>query len=246
MTISPPRLPTVPCPRVRAQGSRFIDQYGREVLLRGVNLGGDSKLPWPNGGTHHRSDFSDHRQVSFIGRPFPLEEAAEHFGRLRHWGFNCIRLLTTWEAVEHAGPEQFDIAYLEYFAEICRRAGEYGLYVFVDFHQDVWSRMSGGDGAPGWTFEAVGLDFTQFGRAGAAHVMQYAFDYDSDIAHQAGYPQMSWGMNYRLPANAIMWTLFWAGRRITPNFRIKGVNVQDYLQHHYLGAMDQIARRIHP
>ena len=31
-------------------------------------------------------------------------------------------------------------------AEVCRRAGEHGLYVFVDFHQDVWSRMTGGDG----------------------------------------------------------------------------------------------------
>jgi hypothetical protein len=245
MTISPPPSPTAPCPRVCAQGGRFIDEHGREVLLRGVNLGGDCKLPWPDGGTHHYTNFTDHRDVSFIGRPFPLEEAAEHFGRLRHWGFNCIRLLTTWEAVEHAGPKVYDTAYLDYFAEICRRAGDYGLYVLVDFHQDVWSRMSGGDGAPGWTFEAVGLDFTQFGRSGAAHVMQYAFDYASGQAHQAAYPKMSWGMNYRLPANAIMWTLFWGGRWITPDFRIQGVNAQDYLQHHYLGAMDQIAGRIH-
>src|SRR3979490_237766 len=190
MTISPPRSATVHCHRIRAQGGRVIDEHGREVLLRGVNLGGDCKLPWVNDGPHHYSNFTDHREVSFIGRPFPLEEAAEHFGRLRHWGFNCIRLPTTWEAVEHAGPKVYDTAYLDYFAEICRRAGDYGLYVFVDFHQDVWSRMSGGDGGPGWTFEAVGLDFTQFGRSGAAHVMQYAFDYASRQAHQAAYPQM--------------------------------------------------------
>ncbi|HEY4443786.1 MAG TPA: cellulase family glycosylhydrolase [Steroidobacteraceae bacterium] len=242
---TPPSSPPAPCPRIRVQGDRFIDEHGREVLLRGVNVGGDCKLPWPTGGTHHYSDFSDHREVSFIGRPFPLEEADEHFGRLRHWGFNCIRLLTTWEAVEHAGPKTYDTAYLEYFAEICRRAGDYGLYVFVDFHQDVWSRMSGGDGAPGWTFEAVGLDFTKFGPAGAAHVMQYAYDYGSQVAQQAAYPQMSWGLNYRLPANAIMWTLFWGGRWVAPDFRIEGLNVQDYLQHHYLGAMDQMARRLH-
>jgi hypothetical protein len=231
-------------PAVRVVGDRFVDSDGREVMLRGVNLGGDCKVPYPHGGTHYPSDFADHREVSFIGRPFPLEQAHEHLQRLRHWGFNCVRLLTTWEAVEHAGPRRYDGAYLDYFTEVCRRAGDHGLYVFVDFHQDVWSRMSGGDGAPGWTFEAVGLDFTRFHDAGAAHVMQRLFDYSNPDPHQAAYPQMSWGSNYRLPANAIMWTLFWCGRTVTPQFAIDGVNVQDYLQRHYLGAMEQIAIRL--
>lgn len=224
--------------------NRFKDGHGRHVILRGVNLGGDSKVPYPNGGTHLASDFSDHRSVSFIGRPFPLHEAPEHFGRLKHWGFNCLRLLTTWEAVEHAGPGLYDVEYLDYFTRLCALAGEYGLYVIVDFHQDVWSRVSGGDGAPAWTFDAVGLDFTRFARAGAAHVMQHAFDYNDPSARQASYPAMSWGINYRLPANAIMWTLFWAGSRLTPNFMIDGCNVQHHLQQHLLGAMSQIARRI--
>ncbi|MBW8812582.1 MAG: cellulase family glycosylhydrolase [Caulobacterales bacterium] len=229
---------------VRQHGGFFLDAAGRQVMLRGVNLGGDCKVPYPDGGTHHPSDFADHREVSFIGRPFPLAEADAHLGRLRRWGFNVVRLLTTWEAVEHAGPGVYDEAYLDYFAEVCRRAGEHGLYVFVDFHQDVWSRMSGGDGAPGWTFEAVGLDFTRFPAAGAAHVMQAQFDYASGEARQAAYPQMSWGSNYRLPANGIMWSLFWAGRRLTPDFSIGGENVQDLLQGSYLRAMDQVAQRI--
>lgn len=229
---------------IRQDGRFFLDREGRQVMLRGVNLGGDCKAPYPDGGTHHPSDFADHREISFVGRPFPLEAADEHLGRLRHWGFNVVRLLTTWEAVEHAGPGVYDEAYLDYFAEVCRRAGEHGLYVFVDFHQDVWSRMSGGDGAPGWTFEAVGLDFTRFPAAGAAHVMQAAYDYGSPEPHQAAYPQMSWGSNYRLPANGIMWTLFWAGRLVTPDFRIDGENVQDVLQGRYLGAMEQVARRV--
>ncbi|HVK78979.1 MAG TPA: cellulase family glycosylhydrolase, partial [Verrucomicrobiae bacterium] len=147
---------------IDTDGDRFIDADGRHIILRGVNLGGDCKLPYPDGGTNFPSDFSDHRTVTFVGRPFPLADAEQHFARLRHWGFNTLRLLTTWEAVEHAGPGQYDEAYLDYFAEIARMAGEYGFVVFVDFHQDVWSRMSGGSGAPGWTFEALGLDFTKF------------------------------------------------------------------------------------
>ncbi|MGZ5960243.1 MAG: cellulase family glycosylhydrolase [Rhizomicrobium sp.] len=226
------------------KGRWFVDESGRRVILRGVNLGGDCKVPWPDGGTEHPSDFSDHRIVSFIGRPFPLAEADEHLARLKHWGFNCLRLLTTWEAVEHAGPGQYDEAYLDYFAEVSRRAGKFGLYVFIDFHQDVWSRMSGGDGAPGWTFEAVGLDFTKFHAAGAAHVMQHKYDYAKGGRQEDRYPQMSWSSNYRLPANAIMWTLFFAGRDMTPDFKIDDKNVQDYLQDHYIGAMRAVAQRV--
>jgi hypothetical protein len=225
------------------KGRWFVDEAGRRVILRGVNLGGDCKVPYPGGGTNHPSDFSDHRTVSFIGRPFPLAEADEHLARIKHWGFNCLRLLTTWEAVEHAGPGQYDDAYLDYFAEVSRRAEKFGLYVFIDFHQDVWSRMSGGDGAPGWTFEAVGLDFTKFHAAGAAHVMQHKYDYAKG-GRQDAYPQMTWASNYRLPANGIMWTLFFAGRDMTPNFTIEGKNVQDYLQDHYIGAMRAVAERV--
>ena len=128
------------------EAGRFLDTSGREVLLRGVNLGGDCKLPYPNGGTHVPSRFTDHRSVSFIGRPFPLGEADEHFGRLRHWGFNCLRLLTSWEAIEHAGPGQYDTAYLDYFTELCARAGHFGLYVYVqdvDAHYKKVKRFKG-------------------------------------------------------------------------------------------------------
>ncbi|WP_332771184.1 glycoside hydrolase family 5 protein [Phenylobacterium sp.] len=234
----------MPLPPVRRQGDLFVDAHGRQVTLRGVNLGGDCKVPYPNGGTNFPSDFADHRDVSFVGRPFPLAEADEHLGRLKHWGFNVVRLLTTWEAVEHSGPGLYDTDYLDFLAEVCRRAGEHGQYVFIDFHQDVWSRMTGGDGAPGWCFEAVGLDLTRFHAADAAHVMQRKFNYGDLSGRQAAYPQMSWGSNYRLPANGIMWSLFWGGRLFTPDFMIEGENVQAFLQNRYLGCLDQVARRI--
>ena len=230
--------------RIGIKGDHFVDGAGRMVLLRGFNLGGDCKVPYPDGGTNFPSDFSDHRDVSFIGRPFPLAEADEHFSRIKGWGMNCLRLLTTWEAVEHQGPGLYDTAYLDYLAEITRRAGDYGLYVFIDFHQDVWSRMSGGDGAPGWTFEAVGLDFTTFHEAGAAHVMQHKYDYARGGRQEDRYPMMTWANNYRMPANAIMWTLFFAGDLFVPVFKIDGCRAQDYLQSHYIGAMREVAKRV--
>jgi hypothetical protein len=45
------------------------------------------------------------------------EKADEHFGRLRAWGLTFIRLLITWEAVEHKGPGQYDEDYVNYLGE---------------------------------------------------------------------------------------------------------------------------------
>ncbi len=131
-------------------GSKFKDEFGRTLMLRGVNLGGSSKVPYqPDGATYLTADFYNHRDISFIGRPFPLSEADEHFSRLKSWGFNFLRFLVTWEAIEHAGPGIYDRDFLEYIRAIVEKANQYDINMFIDPHQDVWSRFSGGDGAPG-------------------------------------------------------------------------------------------------
>ncbi len=215
-------------------------------MLRGVNLGGDCKVPYtPDGSTYLPTDFSGHKDVSYIGRPFPLEQASEHFSRLKSWGFNVLRLLTTWEAVEHKGPGEYDTAYLDYYRTLCELAGKYGLYIFIDFHQDVWSRMTGGDGAPCWLFEKVGIDYTKLSKAGAALVMQHSFDFNDPRPRQPDkYPMMCWGQNYRYAGNAIMWTLFFGGRDFAPDFKVDGVNVQDYMQGHYLACQRAVGERV--
>ncbi|MFX1313029.1 MAG: cellulase family glycosylhydrolase [Promethearchaeota archaeon] len=227
--------------KLKIKNEWFIDKQGRTVLLRGVNLGGSSKVPYnPNGATHIKTDFKNHRDVSFIGRPFPLKKADEHFSRLRHWGFNCIRFLITWEAIEHNGPDEYDKEYLDYVEEILKIAGSYNFYTFVDPHQDVWSRMSGGDGAPGWTFEKVGLDYTKFDISDAALVMQYRYNPHNPDA----YPEMHWSSNSVRFANATMWTLFFGGKDFAPSCKVNGINIQEYLQQHYIKAIKQLALRV--
>ena len=145
---------------VRIQGDRFVDESGRTLLLRGVNLSANAKLPTQPACAASTNipvepKFFDHRAVSFVGRPFPLDTADEHFGRLRAWGLTFLRLLVTWEAVEHGGPGVYDDEYLEYLLAIVRKAAQHGITVFIDPHMDVWSRFTGGDGAPGWTLEAA-------------------------------------------------------------------------------------------
>ena len=221
--------------KTKIDGSWFKDEHGRTLILRGVNLGGSSKVPYPNGATHVRDSFFQHRDLSFVGRPFPLEEADEHLRRLKRWGFTFLRLLVTWEAVEHAGPGVYDRDYLDYLYEVVRRAGEHGIDLFIDPHQDVWSRFSGGDGAPGWTFEAAGLDVTRFAETGAAIV---------HALHGDPFPRMIWPTNYTKLAAATMFTLFFGGNDFAPRTLVDGEPIQEYLQRHYLAAMEQVARRL--
>lgn len=218
---------------LRTDGHWFIDGEGNRILLRGVNLGGSTKVPI-GGETHLPANFGP--AVSFVGRPFPLEEADEHFSRLRHWGFNCLRLLTTWEAIEHDGPGKFDNSYLDYFEKLVEIAGEYGFWVFVDPHQDVWSRATGGDGAPHWLFEKVGMDYLTFDRAEAALTMQ--------ANYPDNYPPMSWTSNYNRFATATMFTLFFGGSRFAPSLQIEDLNVEDYLQKHYIESISVLAERL--
>ncbi len=221
---------------ISIEGSHFKDEHGRTLILRGVNLGGSSKVPCsPNGATHMREGFFEQRAVSFVGRPFPLEEADEHFTRLREWGLTCLRFLVTWEAIEHAGPGIYDEAYLDYVYAVIKKANEYGISVLIDPHQDVWSRFSGGDGAPGWTFEVIGMDITTFQEAGAAMVHQVYGD---------PFPRMIWPTNGAKLAAATMFTLFFGGNDFAPTLRVNEEPVQDYLQRHYMGAITQVAQRI--
>ncbi len=219
---------------IRTQGPWFVDEHGRTVMLRGVNLSGSSKVPigFP---TRRREGFFDHRHVSFVGRPFPIEEADEHFARLREWGLTFVRLLVTWEAIEHAGPGQYDEAYLDYLVQVIDKARQYNIHLFIDPHQDVWGRLSGGDGAPGWTYEAVGFNPEGFTETGAAVV---------HAIRGEPLPRMIWPSNYSKLAAATMFTLFFGGNDFAPLIQIDGEPAQDYLQRHFSEAMKQVARRV--
>ncbi|MGA2976922.1 MAG: cellulase family glycosylhydrolase [Spirochaetia bacterium] len=217
-------------------GCSFVDELGRTLMLRGANLGGSSKVPrTPEGATHLKAGLLDHRSVSFVGRPFALEEADEHFSRLRHWGMTFLRFLITWEAVEHAGPGIYDEAYMNYLHALIEKAGRHGISLFIDPHQDMWSRFSGGDGAPGWTLEAVGFDLGALDETGAAITHQF---------HGDPFPKMVWPTNSGKLAAATMFTLFFAGDVYAPKTLVEGEPAQQYLQRHYIDAMTHVARRL--
>lgn len=62
--------------QLSTRGRNLVDEHNRALLLRGANVSGLNKLPTsPNGFSHLAEGFYDHETVSFVGRPFPLEEA---------------------------------------------------------------------------------------------------------------------------------------------------------------------------
>lgn len=114
---------------LHTEGSHFVDAQGGVVLLRGVNLAGESKVP-----------------------PFRHLRALSELDALPGWGINVLRLLFSWEAFEPS-PGRYDAAYLSSVTQVVDAAQRRGLYVILDFHQDAFSRFSTGgcgDGFPRW------------------------------------------------------------------------------------------------
>jgi hypothetical protein len=221
---------------MRITGRNILDDQGRILLLRGCNVGGNAKYPFnPPGETHLPNSLDRDGKTSFTGRPFPLEEAEEHFDRLARWGFTCIRFNITWEALEHEGPGIYDEEYLAYLRKLLLTAEKKHISVFIDPHQDVWSRWTGGDGAPAWTMEKLGMDLERMDAVGAALTHQ---------RHGNPFPRMIWPTNYNRYGAATMFTLFFGGNVYAPTVTIEGESAQDWLQERYIAAMGHCYRRL--
>ncbi|UZJ57216.1 hypothetical protein CBS101457_006536 [Exobasidium rhododendri] len=246
-------------PYIRTFGRHFIDGYGRLVQMRGVNVSGATKLPAKPDGLQHinEANFFNHSSVSFVGRPFPLSEAPLHFARLKAWGLTLIRLLITWESLAHSGPDpetDMDEEYLEYLHELIAMMPKFGLKVILCAHQDVWSRFSGGSGAPAWTFEKAGLDIEAFKATGAAYNSKQAL-LSTKQSKRKPEPvgPFVWPSGYQKLAAASMATLFWAGERFAwklelPHYNAKSaspmINIQEYLQSSYIECFGRLVDKV--
>ncbi|MFG2944368.1 cellulase family glycosylhydrolase [Streptomyces adustus] len=123
---------------------RFTDGLGREVVLRGYNVSGETKLE-ENGGLPFAS----------------VADAKKSATALRALGGgNSVRFLLSWA---HAEPVrgQVDTAYLAAVTDQLRAFLDAGIRVYPDFHQDLYSRYLfdedswyTGDGAPKWAVDA--------------------------------------------------------------------------------------------
>ncbi len=161
--------PPPPAPGPRAtptiDGPYLRDDRGRYLGLHGVNASGESKVPaWRTVDGVPQPFRQSHLLESpligvpsFVGRPFPLDDGWKpgdgieamdrHLGRvrtaireLRDAGFDSIRLVILWEGIEPVRRGTYDAEYLHYLRRVVEIAGEHGIYVLLDFHQDMVSR----------------------------------------------------------------------------------------------------------
>jgi hypothetical protein len=124
-------------------GGRFVDGHGREVVLRGYNVSGETKLAENN------------------GLPFAsVADAKKSATALRALGGgNSVRFLLSWAYAEPVRG-QVDTAYLAAATDQMRAFLDAGVRVYPDFHQDLYSRYLfdpdswyTGDGAPQWAVD---------------------------------------------------------------------------------------------
>jgi hypothetical protein len=131
---------------------------------------------------------------------------------------------------------------------------DYGLKVIICAHQDVWSRFSGGSGAPAWTFAKAGLDIEAFKATGAAYVSALeGGNQNSSSKSKEPVGAFVWPSGYQKLAAATMATLFWAGDRFAWNLRVQTagngtqaseIGIQEYLQSSYIEAFGKLVDQV--
>jgi endoglycosylceramidase len=116
-------------------GRTFVaDAQGRALQLRGFNIKTDD----------------------------PAKDATDELLEAGHRrGFNFLRLSIYWDQFEPTTKGTYDEAYLDAIGAAVDRAAAHGIYVVLDFHQDVYGKKYGGAGIPAWATNDEGLPFTK-------------------------------------------------------------------------------------
>ncbi len=119
--------------RIFTKGTAFVDSQGRERIFNGVNL---CDKGW----------YDENRQRQHV---YKYDE--KMFRTLAEKGFNIVRLGMTWEAIEPQ-PGKYNDEYIEAIRGMLDMCEKYGLYAYLDMHQDLYSFFDEGigDGAPIW------------------------------------------------------------------------------------------------
>jgi endoglycosylceramidase len=133
-TSSPSQNTSVP--QLRREGRWMVDEKDRVVLLHGVNA------VWKLAPYHPPDE--------------PAGFTAADADWLREHGFNTVRLGTLFAGVM---PQQgvIDPAYLAGVDRVVQLLASRGIWVMLDFHQDMYSERYQGEGFPGWAVYDDGI-----------------------------------------------------------------------------------------
>ncbi len=121
---------------VHVSGSTLRDGQGRQLLFRGYNA---------KATTLFDVTFSDGRTANETFNDF--DDAAAT--RIEQLGLDVIRLPVSWSGLEPQ-PGQYSEPFLQKLAAVLALAKAHHFYVFIDMHQDAYSKEIGEDGEPLW------------------------------------------------------------------------------------------------
>ncbi len=129
--------------KIKTEDRRFVDAAGRQRIFNGVNL--------CDKGNNENGEKK--RQYAV-----PFDEKV--ISGLAEAGFTIIRLGLTWDAVE-PHPGCYDEAYLDRVEKVADLCEKYGIYFYLDMHQDLYygEKDLAGDGAPKWACLTQGAKF---------------------------------------------------------------------------------------
>jgi hypothetical protein len=129
----------------------FKDNYGRYLLFRGVNFASRSKLP-----PYLPIVSLNIHDIHNVDLQEEIKIVETNLDQLKDLGFNVIRLLIIWKAIEPFPNPNLDELlpegkkYLDMIKFIIDKLHERRLFVILDFHQDIAHEIYGGDGFPDW------------------------------------------------------------------------------------------------
>jgi endoglycosylceramidase len=145
---------------VSHSGRWLIDAQGRVLIVHGFNM--VNKLP-PY--TPQSVGFGD-------------DDAAF----LEANGFNAVRLGVIWTGVEPL-PGVYDSAYVAQIKQIEQTLANHHIYSLIDWHQDEYNELFGGEGFPGWAVNTGGL-------APASPLYPFPNEYFDDPAQKAAWDHL--------------------------------------------------------
>ena len=106
-------------PRLHREGRQLVDQYGRVVIVHGLNL------VW--------------KRPPYAPPDTPGGFTAADADWFRRYGFNGARIGMLWAGVTPTQPGVVDPAYFAQWDRVVSLLADRGVWMLFDQHQDMWN-----------------------------------------------------------------------------------------------------------
>ncbi len=129
--------------KIRTNGKKLLDEYGRERIFYGINVCDKGCYDEALRGRCYNYKWDDEMLIAF-----------------KKQGYNLIRLGVTWDAIEPERGKYNDV-YIAAINGMLDKCHKYGIYAYIDLHQDLYSGWGNGpgDGAPAWACHTDGYEY---------------------------------------------------------------------------------------